>query len=69
MFLGEIVEVAVAETLFENPLHPYSQALISAVPIPDRTEIRERILLKEEEIGCFKGNGCCFYVFLLLFYC
>lgn len=48
MYLGEIVEVSEAETLFENPLHPYSQALISAVPIPDPTKKRERILLKGE---------------------
>lgn len=48
MYLGEIVEVAPAETLFETPLHPYSQALISAVPTPNPKQKRERILLKGE---------------------
>lgn len=48
MYLGEIVEVASAKSLFEKPLHPYSQALISAVPIPNPNEKRERIILKGE---------------------
>ncbi len=48
MYLGEIVEVASSDSIFNKPLHPYSQALISAVPIPDPNEKRERILLKGE---------------------
>ncbi|MDQ0154634.1 ABC transporter ATP-binding protein [Robertmurraya andreesenii] len=48
MYLGEIVEVADAETLFENPFHPYAKALISAVPIPDPTMEPDRIILKGE---------------------
>lgn len=48
MYLGNIVELTTSEQLYENPLHPYTKALLSAIPIPD-PEIerkRERIILK-----------------------
>lgn len=48
MYLGQIVEKAPAEELFENPLHPYTKALLSAIPIPDLNEKRARISLKGE---------------------
>lgn len=48
MYLGEIVEVGDAETLFEKPLHPYSQALLSAIPVPDPELKRDRVILKGE---------------------
>ena len=48
MYLGQIVERAPAEELFMNPLHPYTKALLSAIPIPDLDHKMERILLRGE---------------------
>ncbi|MFD1956171.1 ABC transporter ATP-binding protein [Paenibacillus thailandensis] len=46
MYLGSMVELASSEELFGNPLHPYTKALMSAIPVPDPTLKRERIVLK-----------------------
>ncbi|AUJ23841.1 Oligopeptide transport ATP-binding protein OppF [Virgibacillus dokdonensis] len=46
MYLGRMMELADKDTLYENPKHPYTQALLSAVPTPDPDGIRERIILK-----------------------
>jgi len=46
MYLGQIVELATDEELYKNPQHPYTEALLSAVPIPDPTVKKKRIILE-----------------------
>lgn len=46
MYLGKIVELAERQALFEKPMHPYTSALISAIPLPDPTIRRKRIILQ-----------------------
>lgn len=50
MYLGRIVEMAQTEDLYENPLHPYTKALLSSIPVPDPKieKTKQRILLKGE---------------------
>jgi oligopeptide/dipeptide ABC transporter ATP-binding protein len=45
MYLGKIVEMTDTQTLFADPLHPYSKALLSAIPQPDPTLKRQRVIL------------------------
>ena len=46
MYLGQMVELAAKQEFFDHPLHPYTQALLSAIPVPDPTKERNRILLE-----------------------
>jgi oligopeptide/dipeptide ABC transporter ATP-binding protein len=48
LYLGRVVEIAAAEELYANPRHPYTRALLSAVPLPDPAARRERIRLRGE---------------------
>ncbi|MDD7400945.1 MAG: oligopeptide/dipeptide ABC transporter ATP-binding protein [Eubacteriales bacterium] len=65
MYLGQMVEKAPADKLFTKPLHPYTQALLSAIPVPDPDQAMNRISMKGEltspvnpGIGCRFAKRC-----------
>ncbi|MBX7548468.1 ABC transporter ATP-binding protein [Streptomyces sp. tea 10] len=64
MYLGHIVETGETEAIFADPQHPYTRALLSAVPVPDpaRERARERIVLEGEQPGAARLPAGCVFV-------
>lgn len=63
MYLGKIVEQGEAKEIFHHPVHPYTKALLNAVPVPDPTEVKQEKGLLQGEIGDSTNppSGCCFH--------
>jgi oligopeptide transport system ATP-binding protein len=62
MYLGKVVELATAEEIYKDPKHPYTRALLSAIPIPDPNYKKERIILKGDVPSPINPpNGCYFH--------
>jgi len=62
MYLGRIVELATDKELYQNPLHPYSRALLSAVPVPDPEVHKKKILLQGDVPSPINPpSGCTFH--------
>ncbi|MER2192016.1 MAG: dipeptide ABC transporter ATP-binding protein [Solibacillus sp.] len=62
MYLGRMVELAVSESLYEKPLHPYTQALLSAVPIPDpEYKVEQMLLTGDIPSPSNPPSGCTFH--------
>lgn len=67
MYLGKVVETAIGDDLYAKAIHPYTKALLSAIPIPDPHHKSERIILEGDvpspinpPVGCFFKNRCIF---------
>ena len=62
MYVGQMVELGVTNQLFSKPLHPYTEALLSAAPIPEPNRTQERIILRGEVANpANPPSGCYFH--------
>ena len=59
MYLGKLVEKAPSDILFKNPIHPYTKALLSAIPVPRLKDRRERTILKGEITSPINPQKAC----------
>ena len=61
MYLGQLVEKAGSEELFAHPMHPYTEALLSAIPVPSLRNRKKRIVLKGEITSSVNLPQCCHF--------